>query len=570
MIINGYKIALDENKLDKMISEQMTDVVLVDENFKGYQNLSEGCKKALKHLVKASKIINDVALEQDHFLNRELKKGLIEAAQESEHAKKALIIFNSINGVMGLNGIDDEPIKIFENINDCKGRNFYPSDLSVEEFHNILFKMIECEKITELKNILSARTMVRRKGDELYGIDYTQYFAKEFSDVANELELAAHYSDNDEFNEFLKWQAQALLQNNEDMDMLADKHWAEMQFTPLEFTLSRENYDDQMTPTIFDNPELVKKLEEIGILPTPKDMLGARVGIVNKEGTELILNFKKQMLSLAKLMPFAEQYEQKISTNGDVKQTMVDVDLVSLQGDYAQCRGGMTIAQNLPNDDKLAIKTGGGRRNVYHRQVRMSGDKERDKKLLDALLAKDFHKYYDKEAEHIFTIGHENGHSLGPDSSYKTALGVYQHIIEEYKADVTSIAMMPEYVKSGVISQTDLQKIYVTWIMRLLLKSQPKHIQPHRVGDLIHFNRLLKFGAISFNVENKIVINFEKLPDVMYDSLEKAVEVQLSKSSQKAKEFIDKYTDWADIHKYIANLLLELGIKPYKNIRMFF
>ena len=97
MIINGYKIAIDEDKLDKMISEQMTDVVLIDKNFDGYKNLSEGNKKALDHLVKAAKIINDVALQQDHFLNIDLKQGLIEASKNSEYAKKALVIFNSLN-----------------------------------------------------------------------------------------------------------------------------------------------------------------------------------------------------------------------------------------------------------------------------------------------------------------------------------------------------------------------------------------------------------------------------------------------------------------------------------------
>ena len=104
MIIDGYKLALDEKKLDDMINNQMTDVVLIDENFEEYKNLSDGDKKALHHLVKASKIVNDIALEQDHPLNRQLKKGLQEASETSEHAKKALVIFNSINGVMGLFG----------------------------------------------------------------------------------------------------------------------------------------------------------------------------------------------------------------------------------------------------------------------------------------------------------------------------------------------------------------------------------------------------------------------------------------------------------------------------------
>ncbi len=568
-MINGYEIALSEEKLDKMINEQMMPINLIDENFEGYQNLADGDKKALKHLVNAAKIINNVALEQDHHLNLELKAGLESQAEENSHAAKALKIFNSLNGVAGLNGLDPEPVEIFAGVHSFKGHNFYPLDLTTEEFHDIIRRMVEAGKVDEVKKILSARTMVRRDGENLCAIDYTEYFADDFSKAANELEVAAHYSTNAEFNDFLGWQVQALLQNNEDMDMLADKHWAVMQDTPLEFTLSRENYDDQMTPTIFDNEELLNLLQDNGVEINPKDMLGARVGIINKKGTDLILSFKKHMSKLAKLMPMADKYEQKVDIGDDVKQTMVDVDLATLQGDYAQCRGGLTIAQNLPNGDKLAVKTGGGRRNVYHRQVRLSGDKERAKKLLGALLEPEFHHYYDEEAEHIFVIGHENGHSLGPDSSYRNALGIYQHIIEENKADVVSVAMMPEYVKAGVISDETLKKVYVTWIMRLLLKTKPQNIQPHRVGDLIHFNYLLDHGAITLTENQKIRIDFAKLPEVMNNILYETIEVQLSKSPAKAKSFIDINSAWNEKHEYIAKTLRELGIKPYKDIRTY-
>lgn len=567
--INGYELAIEETKLDAMLNDQMMAIEMVGPDFEGYQRLAEGDKKALSHLVKAARIINDVALEQDHPLNRKLKEDLQQAALENPHAAKALRLFNSLNGVAGLNGLDPEPIEIFKNVHGFKGRNFYPTDLSVDEFHAILKKMLEEGKSDEVKKIVSARTMVRRNGDELKAIDYTVYFASEFSAAANELEVAAHYSTNPEFKEYLGWQVQALLQNNEDMDMLADKHWAVLQNTPLEFTLSRENYDDEMTPTIFDNPDLVAMLEENGITPTPKDMLGVRVGIINSKGTDLLLTFKKQMSELAKLMPYADKYEQKIDSGDEVKQTMVDVDLVTLQGDYAQCRGGITTAQNLPNDDKLAVKTGGGRRNVYHRQVRMSSDKQRTRRMLDALLDKEFHQYYDEEAEHIFVIGHENGHSLGPDSSYKTALGSYQHIIEENKADVVSIAMMPQYVKAGVIDETMLKKIYVTWVMRLLLKAKPQHILPHRMGDLIHFNYLLKHGAIEITGDNKIKFDFAKMPEVMNQILQETIAVQLSKSPSEAKTFIEANVEWNDLHQYIAQTLQNIGIKPYKDIRTY-
>ena len=147
-----------------------------------------------------------------------------------------------------------------------------------------------------------------------------------------------------------------------------------------------------------------------------------------------------------------------------MKQTMVDVDLAALCGDYAQCRGAITTAQNLHNNDKMSVKCGGGRRNVYHRQVRMSRDKKRDVELLKALVRPDFHKYFNPEAEHIFVIGHENGHSLGPDSSYQNALGLYKHTIEENKADVVSITYMPEYVKAGNISEQKHTAVYTTKI----------------------------------------------------------------------------------------------------------
>lgn len=569
---NGYELNYSIEELTKMTSEEMIDVTLLSEESDAYKNLQEGDKKALKHLVKASQILNDVSLEQDHPLNI-IQKQALETASKSgdEHATIALKLFNSLNGLAGLNGIDEKPITIFKGLTTSIGKNFYPEDLSIEEFHEILLKMFELGNISEIKKILSSRTMVRRDNNLLKAIDYTEYFAKEFSEMANELEVAAHYCTNNLFKEFLSWQAQALLQNNEDMDMLADKHWAMMQDTPLEFTISRENYDDEMTSTVLENKELANLIQKHNIDVVAKDMLGARVGIINKEGTDLLLKFKDIMPKLSSKMPFADKYEQTISANTDVKQTMVDADLVSLTGDYAQCRGGMTIAQNLPNNDKLALKTGGGRRNVYHRQVRLSDDPTRTQKMLEAFLHKDFHKYYDKEADHIFVIGHENGHSLGPKSEYQNSPGIYKSIIEENKADTISISFMPEYMKQGVISEDRLKQIYTTWIFRLLLRAKPVFpTETYKIVDLIEFNTLLKHNALYFD-ENKLLhINFEKISPAMYELLTEVIDIQLSKSPQKARKFIEEKSTWNELHEYIAQTHKKLGLKKYKNIVSFF
>lgn len=564
MEINGFKLKYSAEELAEKIEKQTRKIELIDQNNPAYSALPDGDKKALGYLANAAHIMNDVALEMDNPLNLIQKQALEAAADKNEQAAQALKLFNSLNGVAGFNGIDKEPIEIFEGIKMQDGCNFYPANLSAEELAKIINAMLDAGHTDEVKKILSARTMVRRNGDFLKAIDYTEYFAEEFSEIANELECAAHFATDDLFKDFLGWQAQALLQNNEEMDILADKHWARMQNSPLEFTISRENYEDKLTPTIFANKQLTERLAKLNIAPVPKDMLGVRVGIVNKSGTKLLLEFKDEMLKLAGLMPKADCYVQNIGGDSGLKQTMVDVDLTMLSGDYAMCRGGITLAQNLPNNDKPSLAHGGGRRNVYHRQVRQSGDKEKTQQILDGLVSPELHRYFEEEADHLFTIGHENGHSLGPDSSYQTALGVYQHIIEEHKANLISAAMMPEYVKAGIINAEQLKKIYATWVIkRHLMTAYPASGEAHRVADLIEYNYLTAHKAIYFDENKKLHINFEKMPQVCRVMLEDIINVQLSKSPEYAKEYVEKWGEWSELSQYISDFKLKLGVKPY-------
>ncbi|MBQ7303768.1 MAG: hypothetical protein IJW75_02465, partial [Alphaproteobacteria bacterium] len=509
MKINGYEINFTESELDDILNSKTRIIEFISPDFEGYEKLSENDKKALLHLVKAAKIINDVALEQDHPLNKTLKYALERTAMESSYAQKALELFNSLNGVAGFNGIDKEPIQIFKNVQMHKGKNFYPTDLSIEEFHQILLKMANRNKIDDIRKILSARTMVRRKDDELTAIDYTQYFSKEFSQIANELESASKLCSDENFKQYLIWQAQALLHDDEKLDMIADKYWASLQASDLEFTISRENYEDDMTSSVYQNKELSEIIEMHNIEVVAKDTLGCRVGIVNKPETEYILDSKKTLPHLMNWMPYNDKYEQSLDNQEDLKQTMVDADIVALTGDYAMCRGGITLAQNLPNNDKLSVKTGGGRRNVYHRQVRFGKDVKQE--LLDSLLAPEFHQYIDVHKDMIFVIYHENGHSLGPKAEYQNAMGEYKHIIEENKADVVSIASISEIAKTfNMFSEEDVKKIYASWIFsNLLLKAEPVYANPHRVASLIHFNYLTENKVIWFNENNKLCIDFD-------------------------------------------------------------
>ena len=85
------------------------------------------------------------------------------------HAKKATDNFVSLN--------KNYPVK--------PGCGFYPEDLTISDFHNILIKMLKNGKQDEVRGILNQRSIVVRDGKELKAIDFVNYFKREFQKAAD-------------------------------------------------------------------------------------------------------------------------------------------------------------------------------------------------------------------------------------------------------------------------------------------------------------------------------------------------------------------------------------------------
>ncbi len=557
---NIFELNLSTEELKRRTDkEHLIPKKMLDVDAKEYELLAAGDKEALKHLVLAAKKIDTVFMQQDNPKNLAFKAFLeSESAKGNEDAAMTLTLFNA---QIGMNAVDSEANKIFlaKNENVLPGKGFYPSDLSKEEFHKILIKMLEGGQSEEVRKILNQRTMVVREGDELAALDYTEYFKEEFSYIADEIEKAAQTSTNKDFNEFLVLQAKALRTADPMLDAYADKKWAQLQDTPLEFTISREQYADEMTGSVVENDELNNLLKKFDIEPIPKDSLGIRVGIVNKEGTEKLLEIKKYIPLLAKYMPYNNEYEQNI-TDDDDKQTMVDVDIVTVRGDEGTYRGGITLAQNLPNNDKLSLTIGGGRRNVYHRQIRISTSPEaieRRQKRLDAVLDKKYHKYYNQEADHWFTIGHENIHSLGPKSGTE-ALGKFKNIIEENKADMGSLAMLDILTEQGMYSDDERKQIIVTYAADNFLKAKPDFSQAHRVRTVMQSYYFFKEKAVWLNQDNLLEIDIDKMVPTAQKMLAEIVKVQLSKDFAAGEKYVKDNFVWTDSMQIIADKLKKI------------
>ncbi len=550
-----FELNLTEEELKKRTDKTyLLTKTMISAGSDSYKNLADGDKEALVHLLKAGKILEDVYLRQDNEKNKDFKKFLEEETEKgNELARLSLILFNAQKG---MNAIDRESnmVCLAKGEAPTDGKGFYPVDLSADEFHTILIKMLKENKISEVKNILTQRSMVVRDGEYLKGVDYTEFFKDEFTKAADELEIAAKTSTNKDFNEYLILQAKALRDNDPMLDAYADKKWAELQEDAvLEFTISREQYADMLTGTVIENEELKQLLDENKIEPLAKDSIGIRIGIINKEGTENLLKIKKYIPMLAGYMPFKDEYEQNI-TEGDDRQTMVDVDLAALYGDEGAYRGGITVAQNLPNNDKLSLTIGGGRRNVYHRQIREIKDKEKLQKRLDATLDKDLHKYFNAEASHKFTIGHENVHSLGPKNGTE-ALGKYKNIIEENKADMGSMAFLDILVKEGMYTEEEKKQIIVTFCTGNFMKSEPPISQAHRVRSIMQTKYFLDHGAVSVDNEGRIHVDIEKVVPTAAKMLEEIVRIQIDRDFNKAEAYIRKNFVWTDEMERVAKNL---------------
>lgn len=556
----NFEIGLSTEELQKRThKDYLTTKKMLEADCKEYEKLKKGDKEALKHLVKAAYILDEIYLKQDNEKNIPFRKFLkTEIENGNEDAKMAMTLFLAQKGA---NAVDSEANKfsLIKGEEELPGKAIYPRDLGVKEFHDILIQMLKDGETEEVKKILNQRSVVVRDGEKLKAIDYTEVFKEEFEKAADELELAAEVSTDEEFNKFLKLQAIALRRNDAMLDAYADKKWATLQDTPLEFTITRENYEDETTGTVVENEELSRRLQNKGITAIPKDFLGFRVGIVNKKGTEKLLEIKKYLPELAKEMPFCNEYEQNISESlEDVKQTMVDVDLVCVMGDVGAWRGGITLAENLPNDDKTSLLIGGGRRNVYHRQIRAVSDWDKLQKRLDATLEKELHDFYENEADHWFTIGHENAHSLGPREGTE-ALGKYKSIIEENKADMVSMAMLDKLVELGMYTEHQRKQIITTFVADNFLKAKPNLSQAHRVRSVMQMKYLMDNKAVTVDKEGIIQIDYNLVIPTARKMLEEIIRIQISREFLQAEKFVFNHFIWTGEMEKIAMKIREIN-----------
>ena len=202
-IDNQNKNPQNDSEDVKMLNEKIAKFVPVEIKY-DKNLLSDREKVVLEKLYRASKIIDEIFLEQVYSKNDQIKAELL--IENSEKAKLQLELFNIMAGPFDrleddkpFIGTDKKPL----------GANFYPEDMTKEEFEKFVKDNPKDEK-----NFTSEFTVIRRENGNLAAIPYSKFYKDKLTTVSNLLKEAAEYSNNPSLRKYLLSRADAFLSND--------------------------------------------------------------------------------------------------------------------------------------------------------------------------------------------------------------------------------------------------------------------------------------------------------------------------------------------------------------------
>ncbi|MBT8230735.1 MAG: Zn-dependent hydrolase, partial [Bacteroidia bacterium] len=413
--------------------------------------LSENEKKLIGKLIEAGEIIEDLFWYESYGDKDEL-----------------------------LNSIKDEDLKTFTKINygpwdrldgntsfidgmDAKpeGANFYPSDMTKEEF--------ESAKIEDKESLY---TFLRRDDQgKLVTVPYHKKFEKEVKAISGLLLEAAELSENEALAKYLKLRAEAMLN---DEYQPSDMAWLDMKDNHIDVVIGPiETYEDQLFG--------YKAAHECYVLV--KDM----------EWSERLSKYAQYLPDLQKGLPVPEKYKKE-EPGRDTELNAYDV--IYYSGDCNS--GSKTIAINLPNDEEVQLAKG-----TRRLQLKNAMQAKFEKILVpiaEELITPEQRKHITFDAFFANTMFHEVAHGLGIKNTIngkgtvRKALKEHSSALEEGKADMLGLYMIRQLHQRGEI-EGDLKDYYVTFMTSIFRSVRFGASSAHGKANMIRFNYFDELNA---------------------------------------------------------------------------
>jgi len=386
------------------------------------------------------------------------------------------------------------------------GANFYPLDMSVEEFEKF-----------DCANKTSGYTLIRRdENGQLKSVWYHEAYKSQLQKASDLLLQAAALADDAGLKKYLTLRAEALTTSNYQP---SDFAWMEMQNSNIDFVVGPiENYEDALFgyKCAFESFILIK----------------------DPDWSAKLSKFSKMLPDLQERLPVAAEYKSEVPGS----QSDINVyDAIYYRGD---CNAGSkTIAINLPNDEEVH-KAFGSRKLQLKNSMKAKFDKIMIP-IAAVILDESQLKHVKFDAFFENTTFHEVGHGmgiktvLGTENTVRDALKEQYSALEEAKADIMGLFLVAQLYEMGEFAEKDLMDNYVTFFSGIFRSSRFGAASAHGKANMMTFNYFEQQGAFTRDAKTgKYTVHFDNMTKAISSYLALILHLQGDGNYDETKRLI--------------------------------
>jgi hypothetical protein len=498
----------DLAQLDKMIARFRPTELRAD-----VSNLSPGDRAALQKLIEASRVLNDIFMKQMWSGNVELYENL---KHDQTPLGKARLHYFWIN--KGPWSDIDDHTAFLPGVPPKKlpGANFYPQDMTREEFENWVKTLSKAER----EQAEGFFTVIRRDaGGRLKAIPYSDEYKNDLAKAARLMEEAAGLTGNATLKKFLLSRGAAFLSNDYYESDLA---WMDLD-APIDITIGPyETYNDEV----------------FGY----KAGFEAYVNLRDEVETRKLNFFGGHLQEIENNLPINPEYRNpKLGSQAPIR--VVNEVLSAGDGDH----GVQTAAYNLPNDERVVAQKGSKRvmlKNVQEAKFRSTLEPISKRVLTPASQAE---LSFDSFFTHI--LAHELSHGIGPHqitlngraTNPRQELKELYSAIEEAKADVTGLFMLQylydhKLIEGGAAAE---RKLYTTYLVSTFRTLRFGLNEAHGKGMAMQVNYLTDKGGFAVREDGRFEVRFDKISSAVRDLDHDLLTIEATGDYAGAKRMLD-------------------------------
>ena len=477
--------------------------------------LSAGDRKALNKIIEAARLLDPLFLRQVWSGNDELHKKL--EADKSAVGGQRLHYF-LINDVPWSRLDENEPF--IEGVPRQKPphANFYPDDITKDEFNSWLAGLSDSEKEKATGYFYTIR---RDAAGKLKSVPYNEEYREYLEPAAKLLREAAALTTNQTLKDFLSKRADAFSSNDY---YASDVAWMDLK-GPIDVTIGPyETYEDEL----------------FGY----KAAFEAYITLTDAAESAKLQKFSQHLQELENNLPMEPGYRNpKLGAASPMR--VVNEVFASGEGN----NGVQTAAFNLPNDERVVKEKGSAR--IMLKNVQ---DAKFNKVLIPITrvvltTAQQRAVAFDSFFTHI--LMHELMHGLGPHNisvngqatTVRLQLKELYSSIEEAKADVTGLWALQYLIDKGVIGKQMQRTLYTTYLASMFRSVRFGLTESHARGVAMQFNYFTDEGAIKFDEKTgKFSADDAKMKEAVRKLTHDLLTIEAEGSYDKAKAILDKYS----------------------------